>query len=99
MASGHKQDKQKKGLFVGGKASYGYKLSTEKNKIVIDEAVAPNVTRMFELAATGMSCRQIAILFNKEQIPPPAVYAKMFWTKDSNYSGLWCPETVSHIIL
>ena len=36
-----KHDKQRKGLFIGGKPVYGYKMHpTEKNKIVIDEAVA-----------------------------------------------------------
>ena len=40
-----KRDKQRKGQFIGGKPMYGYKMHpTEKNKIVIDEKVAPVVT-------------------------------------------------------
>jgi len=57
-----KREKQRKGLFFGGKAAYGYKLSdTQKNKIVIDEKVAPIVRRIFSLAAGGASCRQITM--------------------------------------
>ena len=52
-----KHDKQRKGLFIGGKPVYGYKMHpTEKNKIVIDEAVAPVVRRIFGMALSGMSC-------------------------------------------
>ncbi len=68
-----KHDKQRKGLFIGGKPVYGYKMHpTEKNKIVIDEAVAPVVRRIFGMALSGMSCRQIATRLNEEHIPTPA---------------------------
>ena len=47
-----KRDKQRKGQFIGGKPMYGYKMHpTEKNKIVIDEEVAPVVRRIFALSA------------------------------------------------
>ena len=50
-----KRDKQRKGQFIGGKPMYGYKMHpTEKNKIVIDEEVAPIVRRIFALALSGM---------------------------------------------
>lgn len=46
-----KRDKQRKGQFIGGKPMYGYKMHpTEKNKIVIDEEVAPSVRRIFAMA-------------------------------------------------
>ena len=42
--------------FIGGKPMYGYKMHpTEKNKIVIDEEVAPVVRRIFAMALDGMS--------------------------------------------
>lgn len=70
-----KHDKQQKGQFIGGKPVYGYKMHpTEKNKIVIDEAVAPIVRRIFAMALTGMSCRRIAMVLNEEGIPTPATY-------------------------
>ena len=65
-----KRDKQRKGQFIGGKPVYGYKMHpTEKNKIVIDEEVAPIVRRIFALALSGMSCRNIAALLNQEGCP------------------------------
>ena len=46
-----KHDKQRKGLFIGGKPVYGYKMHpTEKNKIVIDEEAALMVRRIFSMA-------------------------------------------------
>ena len=68
-----KHDKQQKGQFIGGKPVYGYKMHpTEKNKIVIDEAVAPIVRRIFAMALAGMSCRRIAMELNEEGIATPA---------------------------
>ena len=56
-----KRDKQRRGLFIGGKPVYGYQMHpTEKNRIVIDEGAAPTVRRIFTMALSGMSCRQIA---------------------------------------
>ena len=69
-----KRDKQRKGQFIGGKPMYGYKMHpTEKNKIVIDEEVAPMVRRIFALALSGMSCRKIATTLNEEGVPTPVV--------------------------
>ena len=66
-----KRDKQRKGQFIGGKPVYGYKMHpTEKNKIVIDEEVASIVRRIFALALSGMSCRNIATLLNRRGCPP-----------------------------
>ena len=45
-----KHDKQRKGLFIGGKPLYGYKMAEEKNKIVIDEEAAPVVWRVFGMS-------------------------------------------------
>ena len=65
-----KRDKQRKGQFIGGKPMYGYKMHpTEKNKIVIDEKVAPVVRRIFAMALDGMSCRKIAATLNEEGVP------------------------------
>lgn len=94
-----KHDKQQKGQFIGGKPSYGYKMHpTEKNKIVIDEEVAPNVRRIFALALSGMSCRQIATLFNKEGIPSPATYCGWQWQKKGPYSGFWSSERIADML-
>ena len=94
-----KHDKQRKGLFIGGKAVYGYKLSEEeKNKIVIDEEAAAVVRKVFVMAAGGESCRQIAEWLNAEQIPTPAVYAGLSVGRKRKYTHLWSPERVSDML-
>lgn len=94
-----KRDKQRKGQFIGGKPVYGYKMHpTEKNKIVIDENAAPVVRRIFALALSGMSCRQIAVELNAHGIPSPAAYAKLPVAKPGPYSGLWSSERISAML-
>lgn len=94
-----KQYKQKNGLFIGGKAAYGYKISPEhKNKIIIDEDIAQNVRRMFSLALEGKSCREIAIIFNNEKIATPANYANIKLSKNGAYSGLWSSERIAFML-
>ena len=94
-----KRDKQQKGKFIGGKPVYGYKMHpTEKNKIVIDEEVAPIVRRIFALALSGMSCRNIAALLNQEGVPTPATYANLPVARPGPYTGLWSSERISDML-
>ena len=94
-----KRDKQRKGQFIGGKPGYGYKMHpTEKNKIVIDEEVAPIVRRIFALALSGMSCRNIATLLNQEGVPTPATYAGLPVARPGPYTGLWSSERISDML-
>jgi len=94
-----KRDKQRKGQFIGGKPAYGYKMHpTEKNKIVIDEEVAPTVRRIFGMALEGMSCRQIATQLNAEGVPTPATYAGLTISNPGPYSGLWSSERISDML-
>ena len=94
-----KRDKQRKGQFIGGKPVYGYKMHpTEKNKIVIDEEVAPVVRRIFALALSGMSCRNIASLLNQEGVPTPATYANLPVARPGPYTGLWSSERISDML-
>ncbi len=91
-----KHDKQRKGLFIGGKAIYGYKMNPdEKNKIVIDEEVAPMVRRIFGMALEGMSCHKIAAQLNAEKIPTPATYAGLNQGRVGPYTGMWSSERIS----
>lgn len=92
-----KHDKQRKGLFIGGKPLFGYKMA-EKNKIVIDENASPLVRRIFCMALEGMSCRQIAAQLNREQIPTPARYADLTPGRRGPYSGKWSSERISDML-
>lgn len=94
-----KHDKQHRGLFIGGKPVYGYKMHpTKKNKIVIDEEVAPVVRRIFSMALEGISCRQIAVQLNTEGLPTPATYAGLPIAKPGPYTGLWSSERISDML-
>ena len=94
-----KRDKQRKGLFIGGKAAFGYKLHpTERNKIIIDEDAAPLVRRIFSMALSGISCRQIAVKLNDEGIPTPAVYAGLSQRYTGAYAGKWASESVTEML-
>ena len=94
-----KHDKQRKGLFIGGKPVYGYKMHpTEKNKIVIDGPAASVVRRIFSLALSGRSCRQIASKLNEEHIPTPAAYAGLPVSSPGPYTGLWSSERISEML-
>lgn len=94
-----KRDKQRKGQFIGGKPMYGYKMHpTEKNKIVIDEEVAPIVRRIFDMALDGMSCRKIATTLNDEGVPTPATYCGWKVGNPGPYTGLWSSERISDML-
>lgn len=94
-----KRDKQKKGLFIGGKAPYGYKLSeTQKNTIIVDEKAAIIVRRIFELALEARSCREIALILNEEGILTPAAYAGINTSVKGPYSGKWSAERVTFML-
>lgn len=94
-----KRDKQRKGLFIGGKAVYGYQLHpTEKNRIIIDEGAAPTVRRIFTMALAGQSCRRIAAALNEEGVPSPAVYCGWSGRRPGMTSGAWTGERVSDLL-
>jgi len=94
-----KRDKQRKGQFIGGKASYGYKLSEErKNVIEIDPPAAEVVRTMFSLAAAGTSCREIAVMLNNDGVPTPSQYAGLNLSKKGAHSGKWSSERVTFML-
>ena len=91
----------KEGIYTAKKASYGYKMGTDKKRApVIDEETAPVVKRIFEMYASGMSPRKISEILNSERIPSPATYA---YTKSGqrpkpNVMGLWTAVTIREIL-
>lgn len=77
----------------------GYKMHpTEKNKIIIDEEVAPIVRRIFAMALDGVSCRQIAATLNEEGVPTPATYCGWNMGRKGPYAGLWSSERISDML-
>ncbi len=94
-----KREQQRRGQFVGGKPVYGYKMHpTEKNRIVIDEGAAPTVRKIFAMALSGMSCRQIALELNAAGEPTPARYAGLPLADTVRCTGLWSSERISELL-
>lgn len=75
--------KRKSGEFVGSFAPYGYLVDPDnKNHLIIDEAAAPVVKRIFDMYIQGMGYITIARVLNDESVPPPCVHKKQL---GSNY--------------
>ena len=91
----------KEGIYTAKKASYGYKIGTDKKRApVIDEETVPIVKRIFEMYASGMSPRGISEVLNLEGIPSPATYA---YTQNGqkpkpNVMGLWTAVTIREML-
>lgn len=71
-----KRSNAREGIYTAKKASYGYKMGTDKKRApVIDEETAPVVKRIFEMYASGISPRRISEILNEENVPCPGQYA------------------------
>ena len=89
-----KQDKQRKGKFIGPKAPYGYRKDPcDRNRLVIDDRAADIVRRIFSLAAEGESCRAIAQNLNAEGVPTPSAYAGL-----NSAAAHWSSERISELL-
>ena len=96
-----KRANAKDGIYTAKKASYGYKMGTDKKRApVIDEETAPVVRRIFELYASGMSPRGISEVLNLEGVPSPATYAytQTGQKPKPNVMGLWTAVTIREML-
>ena len=82
------------GEFVEYYAPYGYKKDEgNKHKIVIDENVADNIRKIYEMYINGQTSRQIAEYLDSKKIKTPSRYMKM-----KNYSKNWNAEQINSIL-
>lgn len=89
------------GIYSGSKPPYGYNKDTnEKRTFIVDEEIAPYVVRIFEMYASGISPKQIAEIFNEEDIPSPGrvAYLKLGRTYSNNEKPLWEQASVRPIL-
>ena len=96
-----KRANAKEGIYTAKKASYGYKMGTDKKRApVIDEETAPIVRRIFEMYASGTSPRKIAETLNLESVLSPAAYAyeKFGQKAKPNAMGLWSAITIREML-
>ena len=93
------KSKKEKGEFLGFKAPYGYlKDKSDKHKLIVDENIRPIIKRIFFLAYTGKSPRQIADIFSKEHIETPSVYANLNRGINNPTYNIWCPRTIEEML-
>lgn len=91
----------KEGIYIAKKATYGYKMGTDKKHTpIIDEEVAPIVRRIFEMYASGLSPSKICEILNLEEIPTPAIYAsaKLGQKPKQKVMGFWTPVTIREML-
>lgn len=82
-------------------APYGYVKGTDEKKLpIIDEPAASNVRRIFEMRASGISPKHIAMKFNDENIPIPSDYrTQKFGVTAYRFSHhLWTCDVVKQIL-
>lgn len=82
-------------------APYGYVKGTDEKKLpIVDEPAASNVKRIFEMRASGISPKHIAMKFNDENIPIPSDYrTQKFGITAYRFSHhLWTCDVVKQIL-
>ena len=76
------ETKRRNGEFVGSHVVYGYRRSDDdKNKLVIDQTVAPVIQSIFSMKMDGFSPAQIAEKLNKDGVPSPYEYKRQSGSK------------------
>lgn len=80
--------------FVEHYAPYGYKKEeNDKHKVIIDENVADNIRKIYDMYIEGKTSTQIAAYFNSEKIKNPSRYMKL-----KNASKKWRGEQINNIL-
>lgn len=94
--------KRREGKFIGAFAPYGYKKDLDdKDRLIIDEEVAPVVKRIFDMYLSGQGFTSIAKKLNNDGISPPAINKSK---RLENYrhgrikTPKWCHSGVKHIL-
>lgn len=95
-------DMRRRGLFLGGTAPFGYKMSEkDKHYLVIDEEAAPIVKRIFSMYGAGSSKLEIVRVLNKEGIAPPGKYLKHKYGRLNGKSfdqSVWTAGCINRIL-
>ena len=82
------------GQFVENYAPYGYKKQeNDKHKVIIDEDVADNIRKIYDMYIEGKTSSQIAEYFNINKIKTPSRYMNL-----KNASKKWRGEQICDIL-
>ncbi len=90
---------QEDGKWVGGCAPLGYMQDPEnKNHLVINEAEAPIIRRIFAMAKSGLTYYQIKEILTQEKVPTASILRKKHSNTPMANDGVWCSKTVKTIL-
>lgn len=91
-----------RGKFTGSNAPYGYKVdSTDPlRKYLVDEEAAAVVRQIFELAAEGVTLREIAKALQNYRLALPGEYLKTgkLYVDEGQVAKAWYAGTISNIL-
>ena len=100
-SKGIKKSKRKKmseGYYSCNVAPFGYKKDSDNvGKLIIDETASKIVRRIFKLSLNGRTAKQIADIFNKEEIITPAEYLKIKGSENRT-KKIWTRAMVTRIL-
>ncbi len=88
------RERMKRGERISKRCAFGYR--KEGNNLVPDEATAPTVQRIFQLAQQGESTRSIVQTLYREQRPIPAVCRGE--KESDDMSCIWTASVLSKIL-
>lgn len=89
-----KKAMKQSGQFVEHSVPYGYKKKeNDKHEITIDEEVADNIRKIYDMYIGGKTSSQIVEYFNSNKIKTPSSYRKL-----KNASKKWREEQVNDIL-
>ena len=88
------------GKFIGSSAPYGYKKNSEdKHHLIVDEEIRPIIERIYNQYIDGYGYVKIAKELNKDDIPCPAEYKKIFnYNREKIKKSQWSYHTVRTIL-
>ena len=90
----NKKAMKEAGQFVESRPPYGYKKDKEnKHKIIIDNDVAGNIKKIYQMYIKGITSSGIAEYLNNQKIKNPSRYMKL-----KNASKKWSAETINYIL-
>lgn len=90
----NKNAMKESGQFVEHYAPYGYKKrDDDKHKIIIDENVADNIRKIYDMYIGGKTSSQIADYFNSNKIKNPSRYMKL-----KNATRKWNAEQINDML-
>lgn len=95
--------KMKNGQYLGAFAPYGYVKNPEnRHQLIIDEAAAEVVRRIFSLYLQGFGTHTIAQILSKEGVPRPNEHIKKntgnFYIPNVGKYDLWSHTTINRIL-